>query len=34
VGGRGQFGYKETFEKNHYLNYLIKGIFHKKKIKF
>jgi len=34
VGGPGKFGYKETFEKNHYLNTLIDNLFNEKKIKY
>ncbi len=34
VGGPGKFGYKETFEKSHYLNSLIKNVFNEKKIEY
>jgi len=34
VGGPGKFGYKETFEKNHYLNKLIDSVFNEKKVKY
>jgi aminopeptidase-like protein len=34
VGGPGQFGYKQTFEKNHYLNNMIDNVFKENKINY